>query len=53
MSEEEAVSTAKAETRQFAKRQLTWLRGNMRSWTWLSKQEMESIQRSDIAFIDF
>ncbi len=32
MSLEAAVQAAKAETRQYAKRQLTWLRRNMMSW---------------------
>lgn len=40
---EEAAERASAETRQYAKRQVTWLRSNMRSWRWLNTQEMESI----------
>ena len=47
-----ALAAVKAETRQYAKRQRTWLRGNMRSWKWLSTQEMQSIVAGDMAFID-
>ncbi len=32
LSLEEAVEMAKRQTRRFAKRQLTWLRGNMKDW---------------------
>jgi tRNA dimethylallyltransferase len=38
----EAAEAAKAETRQYAKRQLTWLRRNMNAWKWINAQEMES-----------
>lgn len=38
---EEAVLAAKAETRQFAKRQVTWLKSNMIAWEHVSAQEME------------
>jgi tRNA dimethylallyltransferase len=47
---EEAVETAKAETRQYAKRQLTWLRRNMISWSPLLAKQMESFSASDFAF---
>lgn len=49
----DAVAAAKSETRQYAKRQVTWLRGHMMSWMWLSKKQMESIERKDLSFIDF
>ncbi len=39
----EAAEMAKAETRQYAKRQMTWLRRNMISWRWISAQEMKRI----------
>ena len=42
---EEAVASAKAETRQYAKRQLTWLRRNMSSWKAIDTQYMERITR--------
>jgi tRNA dimethylallyltransferase len=47
-----AIEAAKAETRQYAKRQLTWLRRNMISWKWLSTQEIESIEAGSLRFID-
>jgi tRNA dimethylallyltransferase len=47
-----ASTTAKTETRQYAKRQATWLRRNMRSWRPIDTQQMESIARGDLALID-
>ena len=41
----EAVEGAKAETRQYAKRQVTWLRSNMSAWKWQNAQDMESLSR--------
>jgi tRNA dimethylallyltransferase len=52
VSLEAAIAAAQAETRQYAKRQLTWLRGNMMSWNWISEKEMESNGWTSIAFID-
>ncbi len=40
---ETAVARAKADTRHYAKRQFTWIRRNMQSWTALCAQEMERI----------
>jgi tRNA dimethylallyltransferase len=37
---EDAVAQAKTETRQYAKRQITWLRKHMMSWTWLFTQQL-------------
>lgn len=34
LSLDEAVAQAKTETRQYIKRQTTWLRGNMSAWKW-------------------
>lgn len=51
IAQTEAVARAKAETRQFAKRQMTWLRGHMMSWRWLSEQEMESQMDESMTFI--
>jgi len=48
----EAMAQAKAETRQYAKRQLTWARGNMITWKWISEKEMKSLVATAIAFID-
>lgn len=39
----EAATAFKTETRQYSKRQLTWLRGNMVTWNWINKKDMESI----------
>ena len=49
---EAAVSAAKAETRQYAKRQATWLRRNMIAWKAIDTQEMEIIEGNDLSFID-
>lgn len=40
-SRESAVTAAKAETRQYVKRQSTWINGNMIAWNRLSAQETE------------
>ena len=37
-----AIEAAKSETRQYVKRQLTWLNSNMSAWRRLSTKEMES-----------
>jgi tRNA dimethylallyltransferase len=42
---EEAAERSKAETRQYAKRQVTWLKSNMISWKWIDAQEMKSLER--------
>jgi tRNA dimethylallyltransferase len=49
---EAAAAAAKAETRQYARRQLTWLRRNMMSWQCISTQEMKSLRGDDLSFID-
>ena len=49
---EEAIAAAQAETRQYAKRQVTWARGNMIAWKWLSEKEIERHDADFIAFID-
>jgi tRNA dimethylallyltransferase len=48
-----AVALAKTETRQFAKRQITWLRRHMISWITLSAQETTRNSDQIISFIDF
>jgi tRNA A37 N6-isopentenylltransferase MiaA len=40
-----------AETRQYAKRQRTWLRGNMIAWREVSAQEMEISAADFVSFI--
>ncbi|MEQ1651169.1 MAG: tRNA (adenosine(37)-N6)-dimethylallyltransferase MiaA, partial [Hyphomicrobium sp.] len=46
-----AITQAKAETRQYLKRQSTWLRRNMIAWNDISSQSMEISLASAIAFI--
>lgn len=43
LTPQEAVESAKAETRQYAKRQVTWLRSNMSSWIWAGAQQTKSL----------
>lgn len=38
IARDEAIASGQAETRQYIKRQTTWLRKNMMSWKWLSAQ---------------
>jgi tRNA dimethylallyltransferase len=52
LSREEAVAAAQTETRQYAKRQLTWARSNMMSWKWISEKEIESHKANFVSFID-
>jgi tRNA dimethylallyltransferase len=49
---EEASDIAKAETRQYAKRQMTWLKRNMISWKWTNTQETESLKAIISDFIN-
>ena len=48
----EATQLAKAETRQYAKRQATWARGNMLSWTWVAAKEMKTSEAEIVSLID-
>lgn len=48
---EDATVDAKAETRQYIKRQQTWLRRNMISWNNISTQEIEKSIAAAITFI--
>jgi len=47
-----AAAAAKTETRQYAKRQATWLRRNMRSWMAIQSQQMERIAAGDLSLIE-
>lgn len=49
---DDAVRAAKAETRQFIKRQETWQRRYMITWQAILAQEMESLATKCFAFID-
>ena len=40
---DEAVEQAKARTRQYAKRQMTWFRHRMADWNWAETQELSNI----------
>src|SRR5262245_1655753 len=46
-----AVARAKADTRQLAKRQLTWWRRNMIAWRQVFAQDLENIEADDLSFI--
>ncbi len=48
---DDAVTRAKAATRQYVKRQVTWAKGNMSAWRWLSEQEIESFGSKNFYFI--
>ena len=50
---ERATELAKTETRQFAKRQITWLKRHMITWKCVETQEIEQNIREIISFIDF
>jgi tRNA dimethylallyltransferase len=47
-----AAGLAKTETRQYIKRQLTWLRRHMITWKSMNEQEMQSIALEDLSLID-
>lgn len=50
MSLEDAAQVAKAETRQYAKRQMTWLRRKMISWSHIITQQVEQLRAEDLPF---
>lgn len=52
LSIEDAVAAAKVETRQYAKRQGTWLRRNMIAWKQISSQDSQSLSRDTLSFIE-
>ena len=52
LSREAAIAMAQAETRQYAKRQLTWARSNMISWRKIPTKEMETEDADFVSFID-
>ena len=47
-----AGEQAKAETRQFAKRQTTWLKRYMLAWDWIDTQELQRNTEEIISIID-
>ncbi len=52
IEKDDAIAAGQAETRQYAKRQLTWARGNMITWKWLTKKETKIDEGNFINFID-
>ena len=48
---EKAVEESKTASRRYAKRQMTWLRGNMITWSWVVEQDMESQVEKIFSFI--
>jgi tRNA dimethylallyltransferase len=51
MTLDAAITAAKAETRQYIKRQSTWIKSQMIAWKQIKTQEMESSIAVSIAFI--
>jgi tRNA dimethylallyltransferase len=51
VSLEEAVARAKTDTRQYAKRQLTWFNRNMIAWIAVEEQYMKRFMRHELPFI--
>jgi tRNA dimethylallyltransferase len=51
LSLEQAAATAKSDTRKYAKRQLTWSRRNMITWTRVKTQYMEDFLAHEFPFI--
>ena len=47
-----AILAAKIETRQYTKRQTTWLSRNMMSWKWINAQEIDQLLAENLSFID-
>lgn len=52
LSRDVAVEQAKAETRQYVKRQSTWLRRNMNTWNVITPQQMECSEDLIVSLID-
>jgi tRNA dimethylallyltransferase len=48
---DEAIEVAKADTRKYAKRQLTWLRRNMIAWNIIETQQTEQMASLSLPFI--
>jgi len=51
LSVDEAIEAGKTETRQYAKRQVTWAGSNMIAWKRIDAQEMETEQQEIVRFI--
>jgi len=46
-----ALEATKTETRNYIKRQLTWLKRNMISWKWIKTQQMETLKENILPII--
>jgi tRNA dimethylallyltransferase len=51
LSLEEAITAGQLETRQYAKRQVTWARSNMIAWKSVSAQQMQTTGADFVSFI--
>jgi tRNA dimethylallyltransferase len=51
LSVDEAIAAGQLETRQYAKRQVTWARGNMIAWRAISTQEIQQSTGDFVSFI--
>jgi tRNA dimethylallyltransferase len=49
---EQAAAIAQADTRHYAKRQMTWLKRNMMSWKCICQQQIESMLSTNFSEID-
>ena len=49
---DEAVTRIKTESRQYAKRQMTWARRNMISWNEIKEQDSKSLVQKIFSFMD-
>jgi tRNA dimethylallyltransferase len=52
VSREAAIGAAQTDSRQYAKRQVTWARSNMMTWKWIEEKEMECCWSNFVSFID-
>jgi len=51
LSRDEAIAAGQAETRSYAKRQVTWARGNMIAWRYVETHEIERSVADFVSFI--
>jgi tRNA dimethylallyltransferase len=47
-----AVEGAKRDTRRYAKRQLTWFRGQMPGWEWVSPEQAIAAAAAQLAMLE-
>ncbi|MEN2495055.1 MAG: tRNA dimethylallyltransferase [Hyphomicrobiaceae bacterium hypho_1] len=47
----DAIEATKTETSRYIKRQLTWFRGNMSAWNWISEQEVKLLKENIIQIV--